>query len=117
MLLLRNHVFHSLFSHITKNEAAIKMDEYVVNQVYVTHKAETDEQKKELYQALENEGYKIQQEFVGVGFTGGDEPEYNDGAIHIAKFGKDILIGDKIIIMSLKHILKIILAKYRIEKR
>ena len=39
-------------------------------------------------------------EFVGVGHTGGDEPKDNDGTIHIAELGKDILIGDKTIIKT-----------------
>ena len=37
-------------------------------------------------------------EYIGVGFTGGDEPKYNDGSVHTAKFGKDIRIGDKIMV-------------------
>lgn len=36
--------------------------------------------------------------FVGVGFTGGDEPKDNDGTVHTAKFGENIKIGDKIIV-------------------
>ena len=43
----------------------------------------------------------FEKEFVGVGFTGGDEPKDNDGTIHTIPFGRNgILIGDKIIIKS-----------------
>ena len=41
-------------------------------------------------------------EYVGVGFTGGDDPD-NDGTLYTAKFGKDILIGDKIIVETYRN--------------
>ena len=37
-------------------------------------------------------------EYIGVGFTGGDDPKYNDGGIKTVKFGKDYVFGDKSII-------------------
>ena len=39
-------------------------------------------------------------QYVGVGFTGGDDKEANDGTVCTAKFGKDIRIGDKIVVKT-----------------
>ena len=38
--------------------------------------------------------------YTGVGYTGGDDPKYNDGGIWTAKSGKDVFVGDRVTVID-----------------
>ena len=56
--------------------------------------------KKEIETVFPPPSWKtvFSKEFVGVGFTGGDEPKDNDGTIHTVECGRTLKVGDRVIV-------------------